>query len=145
MRIRQVTRASRQSGRSRALRAKAATAQASAPGQGWQPSSWQEQSGIWQPWLGGRPDEHDLQSALPRRRRSSSAGNRLGDDGVLTQTSVASELEGSAVSGASLAALLEEERAQRVAMLRARVVAGTYEVDSVTLARRMLEEVNRDG
>ncbi|WP_366914248.1 hypothetical protein [Thermogemmatispora sp.] len=30
-------------------------------------------------------------------------------------------------------------------MLRARVVAGTYEVDSVTLARRMLEEVNRDG
>ncbi|MBX5458754.1 MAG: flagellar biosynthesis anti-sigma factor FlgM [Thermogemmatispora sp.] len=34
--------------------------------------------------------------------------------------------------------MVEQERAERVAVLKTRVVMGTYEVDSVALARRML-------
>nr|BBH93712.1 hypothetical protein KTA_19110 [Thermogemmatispora argillosa] len=145
MRIRQVTRAGKQSGRSRASRANADTAQASAPGEGWQASSLQERGIGWQPWLRGRDEERYLQSALPRRRRSSSASNRPGGQDAFSETAATPEPEESGVAGASLAALLEEERAERVAMLRARVAAGTYEVDSLVLARRMLGELVRDG
>ncbi|WP_052890838.1 flagellar biosynthesis anti-sigma factor FlgM [Thermogemmatispora carboxidivorans] len=138
MRIRQVTRAGGGSRRSRAARSGADAAQASASGQSWQPTSLQDTGTGWRPWLGERErdDERYLRPALPRRRRSSPVGSEADGHGVPGESQTRpGETE---VSGPELAALVEGERAERVAVLRARIAAGTYEVDCVALARRML-------
>ncbi|GER85041.1 hypothetical protein KTAU_36770 [Thermogemmatispora aurantia] len=138
MRIRHVTRASGQSGRGRATRSMADAAQASAPGQSWQPTSLPDKGTGWRPWLGERKydDERYLRPALPRRRHSSPA--RVGPDerGMPDEPQACPAKR--EVSGPDLAAVVEQERAERLAMLKTRVAAGTYEVDSVALARRML-------
>ncbi|WP_297156103.1 flagellar biosynthesis anti-sigma factor FlgM [Thermogemmatispora sp.] len=138
MRIRHVTRANGQAGRGRATHSKVEAAQASAPGQSWQPTSLPDRGTGWRPWLGEHEydDERYLRPALPRRRRSSPAGVGPGGPGAPDEPQACPGER--AVPGPDLAAMVEQERAERVAVLKTRVVMGTYEVDSVALARRML-------
>ncbi|WP_069802736.1 flagellar biosynthesis anti-sigma factor FlgM [Thermogemmatispora onikobensis] len=138
MRIRQVTRAGGGSRRSRAALSRVDAAQASASGQSWQPTSLQDKGAGWRPWLGERErdDERYLRPALPRRRRSSPVGS--GPDGHGAPGEAQLHPGETALSGPELAALVEQERAERVAALRVRLAAGRYQVDSVALARRML-------
>ncbi len=138
MRIRRVTGARRQSDDREVARSSAGAARASASGESWQPTptSLQGQGPGWQPWLGAHDEERYLQPALRRRRRSSSAQSRPDEREALKEPPPA--LDGMEISGPELAACIEQERAERVALLRVRVAAGAYEVDSLALARRML-------